>query len=390
VDVTDQVHTFTFTPKDNCYTEFSFTVTIKESVATEFDYENDEVCDASEVPTVESLDTKDKNGVEGIWSVDVTDQVNTYTFTPTDNCYTEFSFTVTVTESVATEFEYEDYEVCDASEVPALESLDTKDKNGVEGTWAVDVTDQVYTFTFKPIDNCFTEFSFTVTVTGEVQATFDQTIYNYCSEEAFKLPTPNNGVTGKWDRLFNGAGKYVFTPDSTCGITTSISVVEDDSITPIFDILDTYCYSNTIISLPSISNNGIVGLWSNGLLDTKILGTRELIFTPSPNQCAESIKMSFTVENCDKTSELTIPTFISPNGDGYNDVWRVEGIEYYPNAELYIYNRYNKLIFEGKGSENCVWDGTYLGRPLPSTDYWYVLKLNDKLVKTGHITVKNR
>ncbi|MGI9526865.1 MAG: hypothetical protein ACR2MS_07135, partial [Weeksellaceae bacterium] len=136
----DNIYTYTFTldaDQDKCYKGTEFTVTITESVATEFDYEDDEVCDVLEVPALESLDTKDKNGVEGIWKVEVEDQVHTFTFTPDDTCYTEFSFTVTIIESVATEFDYEDDEVCDASEVPAVESLDTKDKNGVEGIWTL-------------------------------------------------------------------------------------------------------------------------------------------------------------------------------------------------------------------------------------------------------------
>ena len=35
------------------------------------------------------------------------------------------------------------------------------------------------------------------------------------------------------------------------------------------------------------------------------------------------------------------------------------------------------------------WDGTYRGKPQPSTDYWFIIKIDmtDKKV-TGHFTLK--
>ena len=40
-------------------------------------------------------------------------------------------------------------------------------------------------------------------------------------------------------------------------------------------------------------------------------------------------------------------TFITPNGDGYNDTWEVKGIDLMIIIQLtkiYIFNRYGKLI----------------------------------------------
>ncbi|MDC0910253.1 T9SS type B sorting domain-containing protein, partial [Flavobacteriaceae bacterium] len=41
---------------------------------------------------------------------------------------------------------------------------------------------------------------------------------------------------------------------------------------------------------------------------------------------------------------IDYPHFFTPNGDGYNDTWRVEGIETRPLAKIYIYDRYGKLL----------------------------------------------
>ena len=65
------------------------------------------------------------------------------------------------------------------------------------------------------------------------------------------------------------------------------------------------------------------------------------------------------------------PKFFTPNNDGINDLWLVYGIETLTDPSIYIFDRYGKLLKQlvnGAG-----WDGTYNGRPLPSTDYWFKL-----------------
>ena len=82
------------------------------------------------------------------------------------------------------------------------------------------------------------------------------------------------------------------------------------------------------------------------------------------------------------------PIFFTPNGDGENDTWEVENLQMYPEADVYIFDRYGKLITRYKGSEPG-WDGTYRGKPQPSTDYWFIIKIemtNKKV--TGHFTLK--
>ncbi len=49
----------------------------------------------------------------------------------------------------------------------------------------------------------------------------------------------------------------------------------------------------------------------------------------------------------------------SPNGDGTNDYWRIEGIDFYANNRVRIFDRYNNLVFEleGYNNEEKVWRG---------------------------------
>jgi len=85
---------------------------------------------------------------------------------------------------------------------------------------------------------------------------------------------------------------------------------------------------------------------------------------------------------------LFIPNFFTPNSDGINDTWEIEGIEEFPDTEIIIYDRLGKLITKYKGTEKG-WDGTYNNKPLPSDSYWYVINLNShNKTFTGYVTVK--
>ena len=52
---------------------------------------------------------------------------------------------------------------------------------------------------------------------------------------------------------------------------------------------------------------------------------------------------------------IQISNVFTPNGDNKNDNWEIIGIENYPKAVLLIYDRWGRLIYEGKGIEG--WNG---------------------------------
>ncbi|MCP2027130.1 gliding motility-associated-like protein [Flavobacterium sp. HSC-32F16] len=85
---------------------------------------------------------------------------------------------------------------------------------------------------------------------------------------------------------------------------------------------------------------------------------------------------------------LVFPAFFTPNNDSYNDLWEVTGMENYPQAEVTIFDRYGKFIAK-LDSSKMNWDGTFERTPLPSSDYWYVLKIDNTMpVFKGHFSLK--
>nr|WP_262902005.1 T9SS type B sorting domain-containing protein [Winogradskyella vincentii] len=81
-----------------------------------------------------------------------------------------------------------------------------------------------------------------------------------------------------------------------------------------------------------------------------------------------------------------IQKFITPNGDGKNDTFNFNLAPYYNSTEVYIFNRFGKLLFSAKNN-NVNWDGTFIGNKLPSSDYWYRIVIDNQEFK-GHFTLK--
>tara|TARA_R110002167_G_scaffold261316_9_gene467805 strand:+ start:4612 stop:6447 length:1836 start_codon:yes stop_codon:yes gene_type:complete len=83
---------------------------------------------------------------------------------------------------------------------------------------------------------------------------------------------------------------------------------------------------------------------------------------------------------------FVIPKFFSPNGDGTNDLFRAEGIEFYESSRIAIFDRFGRLLGQAQ-NEQINWNGTFRGIPLPSSDYWYRIEI-DGAVLQGHFALK--
>ncbi len=97
--------------------------------------------------------------------------------------------------------------------------------------------------------------------------------------------------------------------------------------------------------------------------------------------------------NCGITEDLVsvigFPKFFTPNDDARNDFWQVSGIndQFQANSSVLIFDRYGRLLKE-LDPHSRGWDGTYNGVKLPTSDYWFKVKLEDERVFTGHFTLK--
>jgi len=85
-----------------------------------------------------------------------------------------------------------------------------------------------------------------------------------------------------------------------------------------------------------------------------------------------------------------IPNLFSPNNDGQSDVFRIGGLQDFPNFKLIIFDRWGGEIYNYSNNGNTSprwWDGTKDGDPVIEGVYFYELDYNDGVTKpkTGFI-----
>ncbi|MFL9836669.1 T9SS type B sorting domain-containing protein [Flavobacterium sp. ST-75] len=83
---------------------------------------------------------------------------------------------------------------------------------------------------------------------------------------------------------------------------------------------------------------------------------------------------------------LMYPKFFTPNGDGINETWRIKYAYNEPNMVIHIFDRYGKKITSITGDSQG-WNGTYDGKDLPATDYWFIAERQDGRLYKGHFSI---
>lgn len=200
------------------------------------------------------------------------------------------------------------------------------------------------------------------------------------------------------------------------GMTTQ-SIVADSSATFYVTVTDTITGCNSmdsmavmVNSLPTVSagNDTTISLgsvitlngsgsgsfsWipttvSNPMIanpETQPTVTTSYILTVTDdNGCVASDTVVITVEN---DYIVHVMNLLTPNGDGYNDTWVIDGILFYPDNTVNIFNRNGQLIYTKEKYDNQ-WTGTWKDVNLPDGTYYYVLTFSgSEKVYKGSVTV---
>jgi len=85
---------------------------------------------------------------------------------------------------------------------------------------------------------------------------------------------------------------------------------------------------------------------------------------------------------------LLIPTGFTPNNDGFNDTWIIQGSENYPEINVEIFNRWGQSLYSSRGYEEP-WNGIFEGNRVAMASYYYVITLEPGSEPlTGYFTIK--
>ena len=159
----------------------------------------------------------------------------------------------------------------------------------------------------------------------------------------------------------------------------SYNVLEND----LFDVIDTlYLLEQPLYGMANLS----------------ILG--DLTYLPSDASCSGIWTDAFSYVLCGRTDcdtariivELSCATVLvydgfSPNGDGVNDHFVIEGLEQFVQHRLLVYNRWGTLVYESENYQND-WTGSWQGKALPSGTYYYILEYGVDVRIQGRIEIR--
>jgi gliding motility-associated-like protein len=178
---------------------------------------------------------------------------------------------------------------------------------------------------------------------------------------------------------------FTYTATDACGISVIDSFVVN---VPVFDTLivttnDTIICSKdseaALISYPEGGAGGYTYIWTgpqpinatNDSLSVAGPTVTSTYFIQVTDQCGVTAfdSMEVAVQNCD----LKASNAFSPNGDGKNDFFTIQNIEYFPGSIVYLYSRWGKKVFEQTDYKNN-WSGD---DALISGTYFYVVEPND-------------
>ena len=213
--------------------------------------------------------------------------------------------------------------------------------------------------------------------TVNVQGGTGPYIYSWNTIPVQTTPTING--------LAPGAYSVTVTDANGCTATVIVDIIEPAVLTVTATVVDAMCPDT---NEGEIELNIIGGIqpytisWSDhGGFTTQTRtdlypGTYSVVVSDA-NGCRAST--SVDVGYTGSYGCLIIPDIITPNGDGHNDEWIIRNIDMYPEAEVFIYSRWGRLVYRTKNISENPWNGQYRGSEdlMPTDSYHYILHLND-------------
>jgi gliding motility-associated-like protein len=181
-------------------------------------------------------------------------------------------------------------------------------------------------------------------------------------------------------------GNYTVKVTDSQSLSTSTPIIEVTQPTIIKITSKITCADGVLpIGAIDVTASGGAGSykynWSNGKTTEDIENLQQGTFTvvvSDANGCQETL--SNIVKDCSVVDECfkEFTNIMTPNDDGANDFFKISCAPQFDN-ELFVYDRYGKLVYSQKNYDN-LWNGkTISGTDLPENAYMWVMnvKYND-------------
>ncbi len=136
---------------------------------------------------------------------------------------------------------------------------------------------------------------------------------------------------------------------------------------------DTLCSDSIVVTIAAMPANGTVTINPDGTITyipmTEFCDAEDLFLYQVCNETGcDTARVKIFVE----CSVIEIFPGFSPNGDGINDAFMIDGLEGFPNHVLQVFDRRGTRVLFARDYQND-WTGTWDGKDLPDGIYFYTL-----------------
>jgi gliding motility-associated-like protein len=256
-------------------------------------------------------------------------------------------------------------------------------------------------------------------------------VFSQCPEPVTIFASPDNPVCKNTPVTFTanvtgGISSYIWVLNGdTVGTGTSITTSSNFAQVTVY-VVSNNCPTDTVSATKPIINTTIVAEYTieniecnQPVADVQILGITGLPVSNDPfthnligvvgqqdlypdvpigsypleitdaNGCVDTTWVNVVPLECPPPSPTEV---ITPNEDGINDMWRINNIEFYPDNEVFIFDRWGQRVYHKNEYDNLDgWQAKYVGANMPVSTYYYVLRIKfekkDDLVFKGPISV---
>lgn len=220
--------------------------------------------------------------------------------------------------------------------------------------------------------------------TGKLSVSFPQNqninfkaVWKDASGDTLQDHTANNtdAITGLHSGLFS---VRVITSQG-CDTVLHAEVLQFPDIEVFVSPADTMIRYGDSVTL-NASGADLYVWWPSGLLDSATKANpvarplEPTLFTVMGLSEYGCVDTGYVQVNIDYSMPDFVPNAFSPNGDGLNDVFRIEGLTYQKVKQFKIFNRFGNELFTTRDAMKG-WNGTQGGKPCDSGTYFYLIEL---------------
>ncbi|WP_256012825.1 gliding motility-associated C-terminal domain-containing protein [Desertivirga xinjiangensis] len=185
-----------------------------------------------------------------------------------------------------------------------------------------------------------------------------------------------------------GDYRLIVSDQTSCGTDVSevYSVVNPEFFIPAPEVSDLrVCYKTEIMLPVKNPEPGTYQLFALPSDEAPIQESTKGIFTFEVAKTSDyyikrkrgTCYSEFTMVRIEVINDnLKIMNAMTPNADGKNDDWIIQGLpENNNDMTIHVYNRDGQLMYESVGAYDRKFDGTFIGNPLPKGVYYYKIDL---------------